>query len=197
MFFFFLYTYSVRSATVGEEKRSDRRRNRLDIRRMAVASVGEGGHLAGTVYQKQMRGRVDHSATRHHRRSLSTRVNIHVYIIFIICTRFIHSGHITIKLIWERHMYVFDFNMHQTDYSYLIRSNESNYYLLWIEIHGYERLCAKMLFLAVVSDYNLGPIALMTRNFVYLRIPKCKLFRSGFWQVFEREDRHYFPYFTI
>lgn len=67
--------YSVRSAAVGEEERSDRRRNGLDFRRMAVASVGEGSHVVGTVHQEQVRGRVDHSEARHHSSPLSTRVN--------------------------------------------------------------------------------------------------------------------------
>lgn len=83
-----MYNYSVRSATVGEEKWSDRRRNRLDFRRMAVASVGERGHLARTVYQKQVRRRIDHSATRYYRRSLSARVNItHILRLYTIDTK--------------------------------------------------------------------------------------------------------------
>lgn len=73
---FCVHTFSVRSAAFSEEKRSDRRRNGFDIRRMAMASVGKGSYMAGTFHQEQMRWRVDHSATRHNRRPLSTRVNM-------------------------------------------------------------------------------------------------------------------------
>lgn len=74
------YVFSVRSATVGEEKRPNRRRDGIDFRRMAVASIGEGGHLVGAVYQEQMWRRIDHSKIRHHCGSLSTRVYIYIYI---------------------------------------------------------------------------------------------------------------------
>jgi len=70
-----LCAYSVRSAAVGEEERADRRRNGLDIRRVAVASVSEGSHVVGTVHEEQMRRRVDHSKARHHSGPLSARVN--------------------------------------------------------------------------------------------------------------------------
>lgn len=84
---FCVHTFSVRSAAFGEERRSDRRRNGFDVWRMAVASVSQGSHLAGTVHQEQMRRRFDHSTTRHYRRPLSTRVNIKSYVILynIIC----------------------------------------------------------------------------------------------------------------
>lgn len=68
------FVCSVRRATFGEEKRPDRRRHGLDFRRMALAGAGAGSHLAGTVHQKQVRRRVNHSTTRHHGCPLSTRV---------------------------------------------------------------------------------------------------------------------------
>lgn len=77
---FCVHTFSVRSAAFGEERRSDRRRDGFDVWRMAVASVSQGSHLAGTVHQEQMRRRFDHSTTRHYRRPLSTRVNIKSYV---------------------------------------------------------------------------------------------------------------------
>lgn len=76
---FCVHTFSVRSAAFSAEKRSDRRRNRFDIRRMAMASVGKGSYMAGAFHQEQMRWRVDHSATRHNCRPLSTRVNMMIY----------------------------------------------------------------------------------------------------------------------
>lgn len=73
---FCVHTFSVRSAAFSEKKRPDRRRNGFDIRRMAMASVGKGSHMVGAFHQKQMRRRVDHSATRYNRCPLSTRVNM-------------------------------------------------------------------------------------------------------------------------
>lgn len=66
---------SLRSPAAGEEERPDRRRHRLDVRRMAVAGAGQGGHVAGPVHQEQVRRRVDHPKARHHGRPLSTRVS--------------------------------------------------------------------------------------------------------------------------
>lgn len=73
----------MRGATVGAKKRPDRRRNGIDVRRMAVASVGEGGDVAGPVHQEQVRRRADHSKTRHHRGPLSTGVSVFFFSIFL------------------------------------------------------------------------------------------------------------------
>jgi len=73
MYWEWLVVARMRSPTSREE-RARGRRQRGVVRRVAVASAGQGINLAGSLHQKQMRRGPHHSPLCHNSGTLSTRV---------------------------------------------------------------------------------------------------------------------------